>query len=233
VTWTQQVSYAGVGNYPTTVNGPSISRIRSGFGVQGGVPLLSSGNDLYLFGGFDGTDNYNDVWKIPSGASVLTNLNSRINSTGWNSGVGGIWMARSAHAVTRFKDQWILVGGSGYITQWNSPFTYGGNPPDIEIGSNPAIADVSHHSFGTWIADESDVWSSADGVSWKRIASDTTNNPFGDGCQLFVLNDTLFSIKGNDNNGNTSNAIWKSTDAMSWTLVPIPSMKLYSNLVFQ
>jgi hypothetical protein len=231
-TWTPHVSYTNPSQYPSTVNGSVSGQVTAGFGSQGGVPVLALGNDLYFFGGFDGTDNFNDTWKISSGTNSFTNLNSRSSSNLWNGGVGGIWMARSAHSVVRFKNQWVLAGGSGYTTQWGAPPSYGvGVVPDIQVGVSSPTANVVNYdpsSGGSWVADESDVWVSSDGASWSRVASDTVNNPFGDGNQLLVLNDTLFSIKGYG-----TDEIWKSTDAVTWTEVTIPTTKTYSQLLFQ
>ncbi len=221
VTWNNQVSiYTNVG-WPT-LNGPSPGVTDDDYlGYDGGVPLLADGNDLYMFGGYDDADNHNEVWKISSGATSASNLNSRDMST------NGIWMARLTHSVARFKGRWILVGGEAETDLWNFPPGFGVRPPDIIPGSSATPTN------STTYYDDSDVWASTDGASWSRVASDIVNRPFGYGGNLFVMNDTLFSIRGESNTLGSTNHIWKSSDAVTWTEVTIPTNKTYSQLLFQ
>ena len=191
--------------------------------------------EIYLMGGYDGTNNLDDVWKSAGGVSwnQVTTTSPRFPARQYFASV--VLPGSSGSA-----DELFFIGGAGAGTpqnvykssdgeSWTQLTPASGSIPGFTSTANNrrnhTAAVLGGHIYliagrtGTNAADvQSDVWKSADrGENWGS-APITSNAAFGKryGHSSAVLGNTMYVIGGYSIGGRHLNDVWKSTDGITW-----------------
>jgi N-acetylneuraminic acid mutarotase len=69
-----------------------------------GHSMVAISNDIYIFGGFDGTDYFNDFYKIDTKTKILTQITTPIEST---------FRSRYDHSMVAISNDIYIFGGLG------------------------------------------------------------------------------------------------------------------------
>ena len=203
----------------------------SNWGPRSGHGFVHFNNKLFVIGGYDGVQYFNDVWSSVDGG---LNWNQDSNNAGWD--------PRERFTLTEFNNKLWLLGGTntnvtGYSDVWSS--SDGVNWVNDE-GSLP-IDPYTHQIIGVWghasAAFNGKLWifgglpsvyqstryimSSIDGNNWLLRAH---NGPWGyddsdpqclispDGKEISINNGLHSSISANDT--------WTSYDGQNWHQLP-------------
>ena len=205
----------------------------------GHATVVLNNNELYLIGGYDGTNRLNDVWKSTDGQSwtrVLTDTPSPPSTQ---------FSRRFGHAVVVLNNELYLIGGldgrnrlndvwkSTDGRSWTRVLTDTDSPPSTQFPRRNLHATVvlnnAIYLTGGYDGTNAlnDVWKSTDGKSWTRELTHTPSPPSTQFSRrnshaAVVLNNELYLIGGHDGT-NALNDVWKSTDGKSWTREDTPS----------
>lgn len=209
--------------------------------------LVDYDGALWVIGGRIGNAYGNKVYRSTSGGDSVCTFNVNVGCD-WEEMDSAPWAGRRGHTVTVFNGKIWVIGGRSSSTIFNDVFSFD--------GSTWVTENVFVSGPGTWLSrydhtnvvynDElyviagrgdsgtgglSDVWKSADGVTWERIAD---NAGFGSvyGHVSVVFNNDLFVIGGQSENffGNGisvySSSVYSSPDGVAWTSVgALPSAR--------
>lgn len=208
ITWTQEAlnteadrsTYQGVVQEPTKVT------------------LIAGIQRLYSDGVYQSTDGNNWIELSPY-AQFSARIGARaVSFDGYLWLIGGVTFESGAtNEVWRSSDglNWTRVNPVGTtFPRRVSHRVLAHNGRLWVIGGNE---DASSGGSG---ASLNDVWSSADGITWRN---DTANAPFSArlGHAAAVFNGRMWVIGGNDGVGSTAsyrNDVWSSSDGENWTL---------------
>ncbi len=123
--------------------------------------------------------------------------------------------ALSPMAWTRLPGQ-ALLGAGDDSHEYRIEAVVAGGPGLIAVG---LVAPVSGQSWG-----EGAVWVSEDGRAWDRVPDE--NGVFGGGYAIFDIartRDGFVAVGAAHDGGQTSGAVWLSSDGLSWSRVESPS----------
>jgi hypothetical protein len=167
---------------------------------------------LWVIGGMGvgGVDisNWNDSWSSVDGVTwKLENANTP-------------WASRGGHSVVSFNGKMFLYGG-GTLKNRDLLFTI-----HSQAFKKFALSTVF-----------SDMWSSSDGVNWKKVDAKTTGTIGARyGHASLVYNNKMWIIGGQDSSGRKLNDVWSSTDGITWTKAtlkaPWSGRSFFSAVVF-
>jgi hypothetical protein len=198
---------------------------------HGDLPMsLSFGGRMWLMGGWHGgrlkhASASNQVWSSPDGVR-------------WSQATGSAgWSPRLAAACVAFKDRmWILGGLARYYdgndadlrndvwssadgVQWEQATSQAPWPPRayhqaVALGSRIWILGGGNYLPG--YSAFNDVWSSADGVTWRRDAEHAAWSP-----RIWfsadVYRDRMWVLGGWSNQPSKNwNDVWHSRDGKAW-----------------
>jgi Galactose oxidase, central domain/Kelch motif len=176
--------------------------------------VLVFSNDLWLYGGYDGTNSTNEVWRSSDGdnwTKVATNA---------------AFSSRSGHEAIVFKNSiWIIQGGGGGVILndlWVS-----------SDGINFSLVSAFPPFTNRWLFDAvvfnnklfviggggdyddlNDVWSTSDGTNWTEIAS-VNSWQKRDSHQCVVYSNSLY-LFGGSGGGYVLYDMWKTINGVSW-----------------
>ena len=221
-----------------SANGIDWSRVATTgtiFPPRGGHCVVVFQNKLWVIGGWDeviangGTETrLNDVWSSSDG----------IAWTKHDPAGGVIFEPRVGHEVVVFDDKlWVIAGNLANDVDVGDVWSSTDGVTWTEVSADvPGLARNSHRvvefAGKMWltggVVDDgaggqtgtSDVWNSADGISWTQIGASTgfpSRMRHGAG----VLNGRLYVVGGTDNGAYGVGAIlgdvWSTADGTSWT----------------
>jgi hypothetical protein len=184
-------------------------------------------NRLWIFGGqrFNGTTSGpspNDAWSTTDGVSWTQEaLNTEMDRS-WLQGVvqepnrvtfiGGVLRSYSNQVwQTTTGDSWTEL----------APFDFSANLLSRGVVFNGAMWLIGGGRMDG--LDTSDVWRSADGLTWSRVTTSGSIFSPRDSQRVLAFNDRLWVIGGWDfftNEGGTEtfyNDVWSSADGVTWT----------------
>lgn len=186
------------------------------WGQSYGAAHASYRGALWRVGGFVEVANrrilLNEVWRSDDGRSW-----ERVLS-------GAPWAPRARAHLVPFRDTlWLIGGEPNDRVSWFTVdgVTWGARPvaglpelnPQGVVVHRGALWILGH---GAWESATNDVWSSADGVSWTRVAS-AAAWPARTGAGFGVLQGQLWVIGGAGRRD-----AWSSADGVHWRLAPEP-----------
>lgn len=181
-----------------------------------------------------------EVWSVGG-------INAYGNSTShylWNSDNGINWATvatssvpgnfadyRVAHTLTAFNDQLFIIGGENesgitYENFWissldGSTWTESIAPfGNISGHSTLVLDDKMFVIAGNSISENTEVWSTYDGIEWTEENSNAF--PGRAGQKGVVFNNIMYVIGGEDIAGNKLNDIWSSSDGVNWSNINTP-----------
>ena len=173
---------------------------------------------IWVLGGWDGSNNKNDVWYSADG----------INWT--RATIAAAWSARYGHSSVVFDGKiWVLGGWDGSNNKndvWYS--TDGINW--VEITTTAAWSARREHSSVVfddkiWVLvgydgsnNKNDVWYSTDGINWTRATTAAAWSARYVHSSV-VFDDKIWVLGGFD--GSRKNDVWYSTDGINWTRATI------------
>ena len=216
-------------NNPTTSPDPTFSR-------RSQHAAVALNNELYLIGGYDGTNALNDVWKSTDGQSWTRVLTDTPNPPSTQ------LSRRLRHEAVALGDELYLIGGNDRTNffndvwkstdgkSWTRVLTDTLSPKSTQFSRRNLHATVvlgnALYLIGGYDGTNffNDVWKSTDGKSWTRVLTDTPNPKSTQfsrrgGHEAVVLGNALYLIGGDDGT-NQLNDVWKSSDAgASWTRI--------------
>ena len=73
-----------------------------------GSAMTAVGNNLYVFGGTNGQEKFNDLWSFNLQNKTWTRINLKINSV--------VPLVRKGHSFINFRGKLILFGGFHDLT---------------------------------------------------------------------------------------------------------------------
>jgi hypothetical protein len=195
-------------NFTVETNSP-------GWSARGLLSSAVFNSKLWIMGGWDGTNRYNDVWSSSNGVN-------------WSQETAGAaWSARDGHTSLFFDNKVWVIGGqtSSQFTNevWSSS---DGINWTLEVDA-PWTGRTQHTSVvydnKIWVIGGSsdastrlnDVWSSSDGVNWTQ---ETAGAPWNirTAHTSVVQDGKMWVIGGRDGNTTYFNDMWSSTDGSSW-----------------
>lgn len=185
------------------------------FSARYGHQVLKFGTKMYLLGGTDGTNYFNDVWSTSDGIT-------------WTQIATTPFSARAFHTAVVLGSNMYVMGGytgsNGFNDVWSSPdgITW------TSIATTPFTARYEHSSFvkdgliwvvaGTLDATTTfynDVWSSPDGITWtQKTASASFVARYN--CQYTVFQNNMWILGGSNSAGVDLNDAWHSSDGITW-----------------
>ena len=168
---------------------------------------------LWMLGGTDGTNRFNDVWSSSDGVT-------------WEEATASAgWSGRYFHSSVVFNNKLWVIGGfdgsNGLGDVWSSPD--GVTWTQVTTSGTSWSARWSHSSVvfdsKMWVigggSNDSDVWSSSDGASWTQVTTSGSSWSARLGHSSVVFDGKLWVIGGFD--GSYFNDVWSSSDGASWT----------------
>ena len=164
---------------------------------------------LYVLGGNDGSNTFNDVWSL-------------VNNSWMPAGNAG-WSARSFHQAVSHNGRLYVLGGGAGASFKNDVWSLVNNswmPAGNAGWSARSFYQAVSHNGRLYVlggfdgSRKNDVWSSADGGSWSQeTAAVGWSARYGH--QAVSYNGRLYVLGGNDGSGNL-NDVWSSADGKSW-----------------
>ena len=201
---------------------------------------------IWVMGGYDGTDKFNDVWSSTDG-STWTRVNNAAD-----------WPARSGHTSVVFdpnengKRIWVL-GGRDDTKRLNdvwsstdgSTWTRVNNAADwpARSGHTSVVFDPDENGKRIWVMGGrgntlyADVWSSTDGSTWvKERAGTNMGWSARSGHASTVFKKRIWVIGGYSEiegySPSNTNSVWSSTNGKDWERdTDLPEIVGYSSTV--
>ncbi len=195
--------------------------------------------DMYLIGGTDGSNRFNDVWKSSNGETWQLVEPDENNPN-------PIFSARFAHQVVVLGGDMYLIGGTNGSGRFNDVWksSDGANwalvEPD-ENNSNPIFSARYDHQVvvnggdmyliggrETVSSYKNDVWKSSDGANWEQVPKPTDSSLIFStrfAHQVVVLGGDMYLIGGFDRSPDSGaterfrSDVWKSSDGQNWTKI--------------
>jgi len=189
---------------------------------------------MWIVGGDGNQGHYqNDVWSSSDGVT-------------WECVNGNVpWGPRLLHHTVAFKGKIWVMGGQTlpqfapaeerfYSDVWNSSdgVSWRKVADNVPWGPRGIIGGTAIFQDRIWVLGGgiydtpqrgrsyyNDVWSSADGVNWKRHTEAAPWKPrqYHD---VAVFDDKLWVMEGYHQDGGNKKDVWYSPDGMNWTEVP-------------
>ncbi len=166
------------------------------------------GGKSWILGGWNGSENLNDVWNTEIQGS---NLNwSEVTTS-------NIWSARSEHSSVVFDGKIWVLGGKTDDGNENDVY-YSSNGSDWNTATtNAAWSARSKHSSvefdnKIWVLGgddgnkKNDVWYSSNGADWSEVATSSIWDARSDHTSI-VFNDKIWVLGGKTDDGN-KNDVW-------------------------
>jgi len=172
-------------------------------------------NKLWIIGGFDSTNYFNDVWSSSDG----------INWTEVLADGHGQWSQRRLHQISVFDNKMWVFGGTTNISELNDVYSsYDG----VTWTQTTAAAEWPiRSSFSSLVFDNkmwvmggysstvnrNDVYSSSDGITWNEETS-SADWDARRGHTTLVFDNRMW-VFGGYGSGTTYN-VWSSSDGINW-----------------
>lgn len=195
-----------------------------------GLMGVATSRGIFMAGGRDvfGAKTAHDVWRTDNG-------------TEWSKVASAPWPSRAYHAFMELKGCLYVMGGQSvsfvkpfYNDVWRScddgkTWQSLGNAPwraraGVAFTTHKGRMYIAGGCYGSSIGKGrkflSDVWSSADGITWVETTSNASWSPRS-GPRLVSFNDTLLIVAGE--RGFTPDVqlrdVWQSSDGKRWKLL--------------
>ena len=182
------------------------------------VATVEISRQIFVLGGSDGSNRFNDVWFSADGA----NWGRETDDAGW--------VGRSSHQALSHNGQLYVLGGYDGTNRLSDVWfsadgaNWSREPDDAGWAGREGHQAVSHHGRLYVLGGSeggssrlSDVWSSADGANWVPI---TTNVkwPSRFSHQALSHNGRIYVLGGLGMGGlNFFNDVWSSADGANWS----------------
>jgi len=214
------------------------------FPRRGNHTAVVHGNALYVIGGWNSGNFFNDVWKSTDNGQTWSIVRSDTENPPSNNPQ---FSRRAGHAAVAHGGALYVIGGFNIVINVDLSFsiialddvwksTDNGqtwSKVNQNPGNNPfpgryrhAVAAHGNDIYVTGGLDRgarpvNDVWRSSDGVSWTRVLGDTEtpgNTQFSRRYNhAAVAHDgALYIIGGYDDKSNYLNEVWRSDDGTTW-----------------
>ena len=193
---------------------------------------------IWVMGGYDGTDNFNDVWSSTDGETWTESTPPREASKdtdGTDGSAANWWTARYDHTSVVFQDKiWVMGGYDGNARNdvWSS--TDGSNWTQVDAAADwkaryahtSVVFDPDGRGERIWVMggydgkERNDVWSSPDGSNWTQVDAaaewkarqghtSVVFPPDGAGKKIWVMG-------GKDVDFKELNDVWSSDNGQTW-----------------
>lgn len=171
-------------------------------------------NQVWVVGGFDGANYFNDVWASPDG----TNWSQQVSAAPWGK--------RAGQKIVVFQDKMYIMGGSNAGVFFNDVWVssdgvnWAQTTANAAWGARNGFGAVSFNN-GMWVLGGvnsvggrlNDVWFSIDGATWVQQVLNAGWSARGlFGCAAFL--NKIYVFGGND--GALKNDTWSSVDGITW-----------------
>jgi N-acetylneuraminic acid mutarotase len=190
-----------------------------GFTPRSGFGTVAFNGKLWVIGGcVSATNCLNDVWSSVDGVAWTNEVLSAPFS---ERGVGAIvfnnalWvLGGETSAGVPIDDAWRSIDGINWTLQSRGAHASPRTRSVFQVlnGRLYVVGGVSNGNYTTGVR-YNDVWSSADGLTWRQ---DLANGPFSPRSlsSLIAHNNELWLIGGF--NADVLNDVWRSTDGVNW-----------------
>ncbi len=183
----------------------------AGFNTRMEFGLVVFKNAMWLIGGYDGTNVYDDVWTSNNGTS-------------WTHVTNGPFGYRTNLTALVFNNlMWVIGGnynGTNYTDVWSSPdgtnwteatasagFNGRGYQTSVVFNNEMWVIAGAYYNGTSW-SFLSDVWASPNGTNWTQTDASGPFGPLGNHSSV-VYNNEMWVIDG-QNGTNSTNQIWHS-----------------------
>ncbi|MDD5090838.1 MAG: hypothetical protein PHQ23_07950 [Candidatus Wallbacteria bacterium] len=188
------------------------------FGPRYGQTSTEFNGKIYLYGGSDDINLFNDVWSSADGADWTMETASALTlgRFGHSMAVYGneLWIAGGSYGAGTLNDVWHSADGS----TWTCATLNAGFGP--RYGQAMAVWDGKLWVFGGYdgaMTLYNDAWYSTDGTNWTQ-ATGSLYAPARVGHTVTAGADGLYLI-GGFNGMSVMSDVWKSYDGMNWTML--------------
>ena len=198
------------------------------FSVRSRHSSVSVDSDIYIIGGFDGTNRLNDVWKSTDGGATwsevttgTTAANTLFSGRNDHSSVvvdsgpnAGIYVIGGTNGTNLFNEVWKSTDDGATWSQVATGIRFSARTvhSSVSVGSDIYV-------IGGFTGSRSDeVWKSTDGgQNWSQVATGkkfsarANHNSVAVGTDIYVIGGST---------GSRSDEVWKSTDGgQNWNQV--------------
>ena len=198
---------------------------------------VAIGSDIYVIGGYDETNYFNDVWKSTNGGQTWTQVAT--GSTGANT----LFSARQFSSLVAVGSDMYVIGGEDGTQNLNDVWksTNGGQTwTQVATGSTGAntlfSARAGHSSVAigsdiyviggfSGLRNLNDVWKSTNGgQTWTKVATGSTGAntlfPARNSHSSVAIGSDIYVIGGFRGGTINLNDVWKSTNGgQTWSKV--------------
>ncbi|HDZ04114.1 hypothetical protein LCGC14_0217740 [marine sediment metagenome] len=195
-------------------------------------------NEIYVIGGFTGVDFLRDIWKSSDGETwaKITGA-SPFPQNGLHSAVvfkDKLWVIGSLDESAKLSNKiWQSGDGETWIpVAVEAPFPERYNQSTVVFdGKIWIIGGITFNGFQNVLQD---VWQSADGSEWVKVAEETATEGIANHTTV-VFDDKMWLIAGRDSRLNQNN-IYQSIDGITWNKViaetPFSKRSGHTSVVF-
>jgi 6-phosphogluconolactonase (cycloisomerase 2 family) len=195
-------------NFTVETNSP-------GWSARGLLSSAVFNSKLWIMGGWDGTNRYNDVWSSSNGV----NWTQETASAAWSARDGHtslffdnkVWVIGGQTSSQFTNEVWSSSDGINWTLEANAPWT--GRTQHTSVVYDNKIWVIGGSSDASTRLN--DVWSSADGVNWTQESAAAPWN-IRTAHTSVVQDGKMWVIGGRDGNTTYFNDMWSSTDGSSW-----------------
>ena len=197
------------------------------FSARSGHQVVAHDDKLWVIGGWDSADHYDDVWWSADDGKTWNKVEKAAGSMRFSE--------RSNHQVVAHDNRLWVIGGDDdtdhyYSDVWwsvdGADWTKVDEPTDNSRSRFSArhIHQVVAHNNRLWViggwdgSDNNDVWWSHDGVTWTEATNNARFSPREEH-QVVTYNNRLWVI-GGGSDGARKNDVWWSVDGVTWIEVP-------------
>lgn len=178
------------------------------FGPRFGHRVVTDGKQLWLIAGSDGYQSaQRDVWTSTDGRNWTQVTNKAQFS------------ARSDVGADILNGQlWVIGGGNDEVWSSTTGAVWSKHSVSAAVPGASAMAMVSFKDRLWALGDETQMWSSADGIGWTEATH--TTPAVGYMPELLARSDRLVLVAGWQYSApNYYRQVWQSTDGENWSLV--------------
>ena len=192
---------------------------------------------IWVMGGYDGTDNFNDVWSSPDG-ETWTESTPPSNASKKTAGEDkNWWTARENHTSVVFNSKiWVMGGYDDLVRRndvWSSPDGKTWTQVDAaaewkaRYGHTSVVFDPDGRGERIWVMGgddhsgrQNDVWSSPDGKTWTQVdAAADWKARYYHTSVVFPLDGAgkkIWVMGGADVDSEVLNDVWSSDNGQTW-----------------